>query len=91
MTAFPDFFINFFLEFFFFLRNNKHLEQIVSSSGHGKKADVWALGCLIIEMLTGRPPWGEADNPIAALFKILTSNGPLVPDEDGEGVNTILR
>ena len=29
------------------------------SNKFGKKSDIWSVGCLVIEMLTGQNPWGN--------------------------------
>ncbi|KAG6952224.1 hypothetical protein JG688_00013363 [Phytophthora aleatoria] len=35
-----------------------------------RKADIWGIGCIAIEMATGRPPWENLSNPLTAMFHI---------------------
>lgn len=40
--------------------------------------DIWSLGCTIIEMFTGKPPWSEYEGA-AALFKVMKET-PAIPE-----------
>jgi len=44
----------------------------VLKGNYNSKIDVWSLGCVIIEMATGKAPWSEEhfENPFRALYHI---------------------
>lgn len=46
--------------------------------------DIWSLGCTIIEMLTGKPPWSEFEGA-AAMFKVLRDTPPIPETLSSEG------
>jgi len=41
------------------------------SSGHGRAADIWSVGCCIIEMASGRRPWSDYDSNYQIMFKVI--------------------
>ncbi|OVA09777.1 Protein kinase domain [Macleaya cordata] len=47
--------------------------EVARGEEQGFHADVWALGCTIIEMATGRAPWTDVQDPVSALYRIAFS------------------
>ena len=56
-------------------------EPLPSSSVFGA-ADIWSLGCVVLEMATGRRPWATLDNEWAIMYNIAQGNPPQQPTED---------
>ena len=54
--------------------------EVIRQTGAGRRSDVWSVGATIIEMATGKHPWPDFHNNLAALFHIATSGKtPPVP------------
>ncbi|XP_035828667.1 uncharacterized protein LOC101859978 [Aplysia californica] len=50
--------------------------EVVNETGHGKKSDIWSIGCTVFEMATRKPPWADM-NPMAAIFAIGSADRPV--------------
>jgi serine/threonine protein kinase len=44
--------------------------EIIELSGVSPQSDIWSVGCTVIELLTGAPPYFDLD-PMPALFHIV--------------------
>lgn len=55
--------------------------EVARGEEQGFPADVWAVGCTVIEMATGNSPWPNADDPVSVLYRIAFSDEiPVIPD-----------
>ncbi|GAA5977680.1 hypothetical protein JCM11641_001376 [Rhodosporidiobolus odoratus] len=60
--------------------------EVVDQTGATTSSDVWSLGALVIELLTGKPPYHFLD-PLPALFRIVNDDCPPLPD----GASAVVR
>ncbi|KAI5083525.1 hypothetical protein GOP47_0003268 [Adiantum capillus-veneris] len=55
--------------------------EVIRQTGHSLPADIWSVGCTVIEMATGKPPWSQQFQEVAALFHIgTTKSHPPIPE-----------
>ena len=52
------------------------------STGRHGAVDIWSLGCVILEMATGRRPWASMDNEWAIMYHIAQGDPPQLPSRE---------
>lgn len=63
--------------------------EIIERRGACKRSDIWSLGCTVLELLTGRPPFADC-NPMTVLFRIVEDEYPAIPDSVSADLRSFL-
>jgi serine/threonine protein kinase len=53
--------------------------EVIDQSGASTASDIWSVGCVVIELLEGKPPYHQLD-PMPALFRIVQDDCPPLPE-----------
>ncbi|KAM3586653.1 Protein kinase of the Mitotic Exit Network [Umbelopsis sp. WA50703] len=64
--------------------------EIIELKGACFESDIWSLGCTIIELCTGKPPYADLI-AMATLFRIVEDDCPPLPDNISEELQDFLR
>ena len=50
--------------------------EIIRNNSVSRFSDIWSIGCTVIEMINGVPPWSNIKNQFNVLFHIMNSKSP---------------
>lgn len=64
--------------------------EIINLTGSSTASDIWSLGCTVIELLTGLPPYHQYAD-LTALFKIVNDDCPPLPTNLSSDCEDFLR
>uniref|UniRef100_V5E690 Protein kinase n=2 Tax=Kalmanozyma brasiliensis (strain GHG001) TaxID=1365824 RepID=V5E690_KALBG len=64
--------------------------EVIELKGVTTAADIWSLGCVIIELLTGKPPYWDM-LAMSAMFRIVEDDCPPIPETFSEDLRDMLK
>ncbi|RIA90157.1 kinase-like domain-containing protein [Glomus cerebriforme] len=64
--------------------------EVIELKGASTASDIWSLGCTIIELLTGKPPYSDL-LAMTALFRIVEDDCPPLPESISDDLTDFLK
>lgn len=66
--------------------------ELLNHEKHGRKIDIWSLGCTIIEMATAKHPWPDVKSYTELVYSVMTKKCPPIPEDlSDEGKDFIIK
>ena len=65
--------------------------EVIKNKGHGMATDIWSLGCCVIQMLCGKPPFYQYDNPFTVMFQVSKGSDALFSNIEGDLMEAMSR
>jgi serine/threonine protein kinase len=53
--------------------------EVIEQNGATSASDIWSVGCVIVELLEGKPPYGDL-TPMQALWRIVQDESMRIPE-----------
>ncbi|KAL1412966.1 Protein kinase of the Mitotic Exit Network [Vanrija albida] len=53
--------------------------EVIEQSGATTASDIWSVGCVVVELMEGKPPYGDLA-PMQALWRIVQDESMRIPD-----------
>ncbi|KAJ1557995.1 hypothetical protein HK096_004157 [Nowakowskiella sp. JEL0078] len=64
--------------------------EVIQQHGYSAKVDIWSLGCLLLEMLTGGLPW-QKFSETQAMWRLGGKNAPPIPESASDIAKSFLQ
>jgi serine/threonine protein kinase len=66
--------------------------EVLRRTGHNHSADIWSFGCLIIEMVSGKPPWTVTGAKFSEILGYISSGvHPPFPNNLSKELSSLLE
>ncbi|KAI9312374.1 kinase-like domain-containing protein [Dichotomocladium elegans] len=63
--------------------------EVIELRGASPKSDIWSLGCTLVELITGKPPYADMI-AMSAMFHIVEDNYPPLPKSMSQEMHSFL-